>query len=155
MLVAGCAVAAAGCGVDSESVNADPAGFAAGSRLPTGPGGGDAALCTGATEGLIIGPAAQDVPLNQPVKASYAALPNLYVCRDSQGLVGLDSTCTHRGCAPNFVMDQGIWLCPCHGSQYGLTGNLIKGPAPLPMKKYAACKGSDGLVYIDVSKPLP
>lgn len=153
LLAAGAAVVS-GCG-DGESVNADPQGFDPGARLPTKPASGeDAAACSGDTSAFAIGPAAQDVPLNQPMKVNYPAIPNLYVCRDSQGLVGLDITCTHRGCRPDFVPDYGIWMCPCHGSQYGLTGNLLKGPAPLPMKKYAACKGSDGFVRIDVSKPV-
>lgn len=156
LLLAAGTAAVAGCG-DSESADAEPPGFAASDRLPTRPVAGDAAVCAdgSTTAKLVIGPAAQDVPLNQPMKVDYPAIPNLYVCRDSQGLVGLDITCTHRQCRPNFVPEQAIWLCPCHSSQYGLTGNLLRGPAPLPMTRYAACKGSDGLIRIDVSKPIP
>lgn len=156
LLLAAGTAAVAGCG-DSESVNAEPQEFAASARLPNRPVAGTEGLCSdgGAAANLAIGPAAAEVPLNQPMKVNYPAIPNLYVCRDSQGLVGLDITCTHRGCRPNFVPEQAIWLCPCHSSQYGLTGNLLRGPAPLPMTRYAACKGSDGLIRIDVSKPIP
>lgn len=36
--------------------------------------------------------------------------------------------CTHLGCIPN-RSDYG-WLCPCHGSQYDLSGRILRGPAP-------------------------
>ena len=54
-------------------------------------------------------------------------------------LVGL---CTHLGCIPNFLPNvgslapnwEGGFLCPCHGSQYDLSGRVFKNmPAPLNM----------------------
>jgi len=37
--------------------------------------------------------------------------------------------CTHLGCVPNGV--QNGWSCPCHGSQYDISGRVTRGPAPL------------------------
>lgn len=53
--------------------------------------------------------------------------------------------CTHLGCIPlgNKTTDQrgdyGGWFCPCHGSQYDVSGRVRKGPAPanLPVPPYA------------------
>jgi ubiquinol-cytochrome c reductase iron-sulfur subunit len=40
-------------------------------------------------------------------------------------------TCTHLGCVPlSGQGDYGGWLCPCHGSQYDISGRVMKGPAP-------------------------
>ena len=45
--------------------------------------------------------------------------------------------CTHLGCIPNGNKptdnrgDYGGWLCPCHGSQYDVSGRVRHGPAPL------------------------
>jgi ubiquinol-cytochrome c reductase iron-sulfur subunit len=36
--------------------------------------------------------------------------------------------CTHLGCVPNRRNDG--WNCPCHGSQYDISGRILKGPAP-------------------------
>ena len=36
--------------------------------------------------------------------------------------------CTHLGCVPN--MRKEGWFCPCHGSQYDLSGRILRGPAP-------------------------
>ena len=44
--------------------------------------------------------------------------------------------CTHLGCVPlgNRTSDNrgdyGGWFCPCHGSQYDVSGRVRKGPAP-------------------------
>jgi ubiquinol-cytochrome c reductase iron-sulfur subunit len=57
-------------------------------------------------------------------------------------LVGI---CTHLGCVPlgNKPSDPrgdfGGWFCPCHGSQYDVSGRVRHGPAPtnLPVPPYA------------------
>lgn len=42
--------------------------------------------------------------------------------------------CTHLGCIPNPRSSQNPlqdgWLCPCHGSQYDVSGRILAGPAP-------------------------
>lgn len=53
--------------------------------------------------------------------------------------------CTHLGCIPlgNKITDPrgdfGGWVCPCHGSQYDVSGRVRKGPAPanLALPPYA------------------
>jgi Rieske Fe-S protein len=45
----------------------------------------------------------------------------------NKGLVALSLTCTHNGVT---VMQNGNgWLCPAHGSEFGLAGKLMRGPA--------------------------
>lgn len=37
--------------------------------------------------------------------------------------------CTHLGCVP--IEGSGNnWACPCHGSQFDVSGRVLKGPAP-------------------------
>jgi ubiquinol-cytochrome c reductase iron-sulfur subunit len=43
--------------------------------------------------------------------------------------------CTHLGCVPvgpsqGTVGEFGGWYCPCHGSNYDISGRIRKGPAP-------------------------
>ena len=135
LAVTAAAVATAGgCGNnDPNSLTADPGGdpmnFPASSRVPTSPGGSDTTVCS-STSGLVVGPSAQDLGLNQVmlVAGAPANVSPLYVCRDSTGYVGMFNKCTHLGCTPNFVPDQAIWRCPCHGSQYDVTGRVIGPP---------------------------
>lgn len=52
--------------------------------------------------------------------------------------------CTHLGCVPQGQKvsepkgEYGGWFCPCHGSEYDLSGRVRKGPAPknLPVPPY-------------------
>ena len=56
-------------------------------------------------------------------------------------LIGI---CTHLGCVPlgnkpsDPRGDWGGWFCPCHGSQYDVSGRVRHGPAPanLPVPPY-------------------
>lgn len=61
--------------------------------------------------------------------------------------------CPHLGCSFGFSQADGIFKCPCHGSQFDLHGNVIHGPATAPLAKLAWKRGSqpnelvvDGLI---------
>jgi len=53
------------------------------------------------------------------------------------------SHCTHLGCVIN-KEENGRLVCPCHGSQYNLEGDAVKGPAYKPLEKFAATISSNG-----------
>jgi cytochrome b6-f complex iron-sulfur subunit len=58
-----------------------------------------------------------------------------YIVLNNEGITTvLTSHCTHLGCKINEVKN-GKLICPCHGSQYDLDGNPIKGPAFKALKK--------------------
>lgn len=46
----------------------------------------------------------------------------------------LSLKCTHLGCTLRF--SNGRFSCPCHGSEFDIKGNPIKGPAKKPLKLY-------------------
>lgn len=57
----------------------------------------------------------------------------------------LSTVCTHQGCEvrPN----KEYLACPCHGSEYSTTGQVLQGPAELNLKSYPV-SSDDGNVYI-------
>ncbi len=50
------------------------------------------------------------------------------IVKDDKKIKVLSTKCTHLGCRINNFQN-GMFTCPCHGSQYDLDGNVTKGPA--------------------------
>jgi glycine/D-amino acid oxidase-like deaminating enzyme/nitrite reductase/ring-hydroxylating ferredoxin subunit len=55
--------------------------------------------------------------------------------RDGDGVIhAVSPTCTHLGCEVRFNPAERSWDCPCHGSRFGLDGEVLEGPASKPLK---------------------
>lgn len=57
------------------------------------------------------------------------------VYRDDAGMQHvLDARCTHLGCIVDFNEAERTWECPCHGSRFGVDGDVLSGPATKPLR---------------------
>lgn len=54
----------------------------------------------------------------------------IWVVRNERGIYVMVAICRHLGCTPNWFQDQQRFRCPCHGSIYDVSGNVVGGPAP-------------------------
>ncbi len=89
-----------------------------------------------------------DPPFTYPLgTANYIPQVRAWLIRDEEGLYAISSTCTHLGCLVN--EEEGNFVCPCHGSQFDLSGKVLNGPAAAPLENYEVSLSSDGNVIID------
>jgi 3-phenylpropionate/trans-cinnamate dioxygenase ferredoxin reductase subunit len=71
------------------------------------------------------------------------------VYRDDNGEIhAVSPVCTHMGCLLDFNGHDRTWDCACHGSRFGVDGNVFQGPAKRDLKikvidVEATCAGKD------------
>ncbi len=76
----------------------------------------------------------------------------VFIVRAKEGyFYALSAVCTHLGCITNWKQDDGIVACPCHGSKFDRDGNVIAGPAPRPLRRFAMSLDDRGELIVDKS----
>ncbi len=63
-------------------------------------------------------------------------IPGIFLVRAGPGLIALEQTCTHEGCAINWTPADQRFKCPCHGSQFDRQGRVVAGPAPYGLYRH-------------------
>ena len=80
---------------------------------------------------VLIDPPGGDLPifLQRLADGSYSAV---------------STRCMHRGCPVEPAADK--LVCPCHGSEYTQTGEVLKGPTERPLRKFPTAIEGDHVV---------
>lgn len=77
-----------------------------------------------------------------------------YLARlEDGGFLALSRTCTHLGCSVPWVEKEMKFACPCHGSAFDITGNVIEAPAPRALDIYPISI-ENKIVKVDTSAPI-
>lgn len=120
----------AACGGDTQNASAEQPADSA-SSAPSAPAAGGALA---ATADIPVGGgkvfADQKVVVTQPTEGEFKAS---------------DATCTHQGCPVDAVQD-GMIICPCHRSTFGLDGAVRSGPAPRGLDPVPVTVDGDQLI---------
>ena len=105
------------------------------------------------TNGRVELPLSQYPELREPGNA-LQVLPSgetdpLIVLVDAEGKhTVVSSECTHKGCTVEAQRDRIV--CPCHGSTYDRKGEVLRGPAQRPLRRYQSQLTSDGVLVIQL-----
>jgi Rieske Fe-S protein len=72
-------------------------------------------------------------------------LSKLAAYRDENGKLHVRSAaCTHLGCHLHWNSFERCWDCPCHGSQFGIDGEVLNAPAISPLAEVDIVEEQEG-----------
>lgn len=67
---------------------------------------------------------------------------------DPQDLVILSSRCTHLSCRVHWHKESDRFVCPCHDASFSKSGQVLGGPPPHPLGRFAFTVAKDGTIHI-------
>jgi Rieske Fe-S protein len=94
-----------------------------------------------------------DVAPNTGVIFRFGSRPGLLVRGPDGELRAFSAICTHLDCTVQFKADTAQVWCACHNGLYDLAGNVVSGPPPRPLERFAVnVRGEPGQEEIVVSR---
>jgi cytochrome b6-f complex iron-sulfur subunit len=93
--------------------------------------------------------------VEQFTPATVTAIPQgqfYLACLADGSFLALSRTCTHLGCSVPWDAQKNKFICPCHGSTFSMTGEVLTAPAPRPLEIYPV-RIENGIVKVDVAAP--
>lgn len=73
-------------------------------------------------------------------------------CLEDGSFLAISRTCTHLGCSIPWDEEQGKFVCPCHGSTFSMTGEVLTAPAPRPLDTFPV-RIENRIVKVNISQP--
>ena len=93
-----------------------------------------------------------DYPLDNGkavVYINWQAEQRVWLVSNPEGIYAFEAKCTHLGCTPRWEVASQRFKCPCHGSQFNIEGDVVGGPAPIPLFRLAIALTQDGQIQIN------
>jgi cytochrome b6-f complex iron-sulfur subunit len=69
------------------------------------------------------------------------------------GFLALSRTCTHLGCTVPWVAKENKFICPCHSSEFDISGEVISPPAPRALDIFQVTI-ENNLIKVDTTKRM-
>ena len=129
--------------------------FTACGGSPTSPsgGGGSAPLALIASQfssGRVTVPVAGTALASEGGAALVDSVAGVFLLArtGTDTFTAVEGICTHEGCKVTDA-DGDNYVCPCHGSRYTRSGQVVRGPAVASLRRYTT-SFTDGVVAIAV-----
>ncbi len=71
----------------------------------------------------------------------------------SGGFLAISRRCTHLGCTVPWVKEKNLFICPCHGSAFDITGAVVSPPAPRALDLYPVVI-KNNRVYVNIGQKI-
>ncbi len=91
---------------------------------------------------FVLGEPSDYAPGSRTVLLQVPAL----LIRSASGFTALSLVCPHLGCTVDPQPDG--FACPCHGSRFGLQGQVVRGPAGKALTVLRVENASDGKLHL-------
>jgi cytochrome b6-f complex iron-sulfur subunit len=88
----------------------------------------------------------------EPGTVSAFVRGKFYLARlDDGGFLAMSRSCTHLSCTVPWVAKENKFICPCHSSEFDITGDVINPPAPRALDLYPVAI-ENNVLKIDTGK---
>jgi len=88
----------------------------------------------------------------EPGTVSAFVRGKFYLARlEDGGFLAMSRSCTHLNCTVPWVAKENRFICPCHSSEFDITGDVINPPAPRALDLYALSI-ENNVLKVDTSK---
>jgi cytochrome b6-f complex iron-sulfur subunit len=98
---------------------------------------------------IVAGP----VDRFEPGTVSAFVRGKFYLARlEDGGFLAMSRRCTHLSCTVPWNATQNRFICPCHSSEFDITGNVTQAPAPRALDLYPV-EIRNNMVSVNTAKP--
>ena len=87
-----------------------------------------------------------EVPVNATKDLMIGPTPVIIINAGGKGFLAFSKVCTHLGCLVKYDKERQLFICPCHAGIFDLEGNVVSGPPPRPLQKFAVRIDGDNIV---------
>lgn len=77
---------------------------------------------------------------------------NILILVEAGGVAAISLICTHLGCI--VTRAGGRFHCPCHGSKFGPSGEVVGGPAPRGLRWLEVSTAANGNLVVDARREV-
>ncbi len=100
----------------------------------------------GLAESSLDAGSADTLQVGQGRLVRHGRQPVWVVRTGEKTFIGISGVCTHLHCILDWNTTTRALDCPCHAGSFDLSGNVLSGPAPVPLERYSVETRSGRLV---------